>query len=73
MKTLNSFQMPGRFLTTGLAVSGAARVVGQKTARDRHASKWGVARVQLIQVPAADVPTAVPTLNVALSAHERGT
>lgn len=72
MKTQTSFLMPARLRTAALAMSGSAHVAGEKSARDRHASK-GVERAVLIQVPAGYRPTAVPTQNVAPSAHERGT
>jgi len=67
------FETPARLVIGVDAVSGTARVAGEKSARDRHASKWGVARVQLIQAPVAHVTTAVPTQNVAPSAQERST
>lgn len=73
MNTLMCFKTPG-YLKTGVALAaGAAHVAGEKSARDRHALKWGAERVQLIQVPAPYAPTVVPTQNVAPSAHERST
>ncbi len=71
MKTQMRFDKPGLLLTGVGAVSGSARVAGEKSARDRHASNWGVERVQLIQVRAQYAPTVVPTQNVAPSAQRR--
>jgi hypothetical protein len=67
------FETPGCLMTGALLAPTAAHVVGEKSARDRHALKRGGERVQLIQVPAPYAPTFVPTQNVAPSAHERST
>ncbi|MFI9006845.1 hypothetical protein ACIGNX_06410 [Actinosynnema sp. NPDC053489] len=73
MNTPMCFETPGYLMTRAVAISGATHVAGEKSARDRHALKWGVERVQLIQVPVPFAPTVVPTQNVAPSAHERST
>ncbi|MFD1148068.1 hypothetical protein [Saccharothrix hoggarensis] len=73
MNTLMCFETPGYLKSGVVLVSGAALVAGEKSARDRHALKWGAERVQLIQVPAPHAPTVRPTQIVAPSAHERST
>lgn len=73
MNTPTCFETPGYLMTGVILASGAARVAGEKSARDRHALKWGAERVQLIQVPTPHASTVVPTQNVAPSAHERST
>ncbi|WP_106619940.1 hypothetical protein [Saccharothrix carnea] len=73
MNTLMCFETPGYLLTGVVSAAGAAHVAGEKSARDRHALKWGAERVQLIQVPALFAPRVIPTQNVAPSAHERST
>ena len=73
MNTLMCFETPGYLMTGVVLAAGATHVAGEKSARDRHALKWGAERVQLIQVPAPYASTVVPTQNVAPSAHERST
>ena len=73
MNTLMCFETPGYLMTRAVSAAVATHVAGEKSARDRHALKWGAERVQLIQVPAPYAPTVVPTQNVAPSAHERST
>ncbi|NUT48109.1 MAG: hypothetical protein HOV94_12480 [Saccharothrix sp.] len=73
MNTPMLCEKPGYLMTGVVQVSGTARVAGEKSARDRHALKWGAERVQLIQVPAPHAPTVVPTQIVAPSAQERST
>ncbi|WP_447005841.1 hypothetical protein ACRAKI_04815 [Saccharothrix isguenensis] len=73
MNTLMCFETPGYLMSGVDLVSGAARVAGEKSARDRHALGWGGERVQLIQLPALHASTFVPTENVAPSARERST
>ncbi|MBB5957378.1 hypothetical protein FHS29_003973 [Saccharothrix tamanrassetensis] len=72
MNTFMCFETRGH-LTWATAVSGNARVAGEKSARDRHASKRGGELVQVIQVQAVYAPTVVPTQHVAPSAQERST
>ncbi|WP_156077396.1 hypothetical protein [Saccharothrix sp. NRRL B-16314] len=71
--TLMCFKTPGYLMSGVDLASGAARVAGEKSARDRHALGWGVERVQLIQVPTPHASTYVPTQIVAPSARERST
>ncbi len=73
MNSLMRFETPGCPMPEVALSAGATHVAGEKSARDRHALKWGAERVQLIQVPAPYTPTVVPTQNVAPSAHERST
>ena len=73
MNTPMTIGMPGLLMTGVCAVSGNARVAGEKSARDRRAFERGGERVHVIQVPAQYTPTVVPTQNVAPSAHRRRT
>lgn len=72
MNTLMRTEQPGYHMSCAVAPSAAARVAGEKSARDRRGLAWAFERVQLIEAEPTAL-TVVPTHDVAPSAQERST
>lgn len=71
VNTSMCFEGTGLLMTWADAVSGNARIAGEKSARDQHALVRGAGRPLFIQARGKYVPTVVPTQNVAPSAQRR--